>query len=34
MTNKIPDTGNAREQILQRLRQAQPPAMSVPDVSG
>lgn len=33
MTNKIPDTGNAREQILQRLRQAQPPAMSVPDVS-
>ena len=33
MTHKIPEMGTARELILQRLRQAQPAPMSMPDVS-
>lgn len=33
MTHKTPETGTARELILQRLRQARPAAMPMPDVS-
>ena len=33
MTHKTTETGTARELILQRLRQAQPAPMSMPDVS-